>query len=72
MDIYSLEDYYKGLSDVMKNSLENYLFNKCCSKDRNFYNVEKMNTFNRMTKSHLFDNLIMTCTSEYGNEYEND
>ena len=31
-----------------------------------------MNTFNRMTKSHLFDNLIMTCTSEYGNEYEND
>ena len=23
MDIYSLEDYYKGLSDVMKNSLEN-------------------------------------------------
>ena len=70
MDAYDIESYYKNLSDNMQKSLTNYLFNKCCQKDRNFYDVNKMNIFNHMTKSRLFDNLIMTCSSEYGDGYD--
>lgn len=67
MSVSQLEQYYMQLSNPMKKTLINYCYDKCCSEDTDFYNVDKMNLFNRLSNSRIFDNLIASCTRKNGN-----
>lgn len=62
MSVSQMEQYYEQLSSPMKKTFINYCYDKCCSGDADFYNADKMNLFNRLSQSRIFDNLIASYT----------
>jgi hypothetical protein len=65
MDVHELEDFFVGLTSYDKKSVLSYWMGKCYEKDPIFYDRYKLELFNRLSNSGIFDNLIAEMNNDF-------
>lgn len=65
MDVHALEDFFNGLTSYDKKSVLSYWMGKCYEKDPSFYDRYKLELFNRLSNSGIFDNLIAEMNNDF-------
>ena len=65
MDVHKLEKFYLSLTEEDKAFMCSYWLGKCYEKDPNFYDRYKIETLNRLSDAHIFDNLLVGMNNDF-------
>lgn len=65
MDIHELEDFFKSLTTQDKEFICSYWLGKCYEKKEGFYDRYKVELLNRLSNSHVFDNLLTLMNGDF-------
>ena len=68
MDIRELEDFFKSLTPQDKEFVCSYWLGKCYEKKEGFYDRYKVELLNRLTNTHVFDNLLTLMNGDFRTE----
>ena len=58
-----LENYYNNLSEASKVGFLSYWYSKCYERNKDYYDISKMELLNRLSKSKTFNVMIRELTS---------
>lgn len=64
-NINQLEEFYNGLTEGDKKSILSYWMGQCYEKSPKFYDRYKLELFNRLSNSNIFDNIITEINNDY-------
>lgn len=65
MDIRKLEDFFNSLTTQDKEFICSYWLGKCYEKKDGFYDRYKVELLNRLSNSHVFDNLLTLMNGDF-------
>lgn len=65
MDIRELEDFFSSLTTQDKEFVCSYWLGKCYEKKEGFYDRYKVELLNRLSNSHVFDNLLTLMNGDF-------
>jgi hypothetical protein len=65
MDIRELEDFFMSLTVQDKEFVCSYWLGKCYEKKEGFYDRYKVELLNRLSNSHIFDNLLTLMNGDF-------
>lgn len=65
LSVNELEDFYNGLTEGDKKSILSYWMSECYEKNPKFYDRYKLELFNRLSNSDIFDNIITEINNDY-------
>lgn len=65
MDIHELEDFFKSLTTQDRDFICSYWLGKCYEKKEGFYDRYKVELLNRLSNSHVFDNLLTLMNGDF-------
>ena len=65
IDIRQLEDFFNSLTTQDKEFVCSYWLGKCYEKKEGFYDRYKVELLNRLSNSHVFDNLLTLMNGDF-------
>jgi hypothetical protein len=65
MDIRELEDFFTSLTVQDREFVCSYWLGKCYEKKEGFYDRYKVELLNRLSNSHIFDNLLTLMNGDF-------
>ena len=65
MDIRELEDFFNSLTSQDREFVCSYWLGKCYEKKEGFYDRYKVELLNRLSNSHVFDNLLTLMNGDF-------
>ena len=65
MDIRELEDFFNSLTTQDKEFICSYWLGKCYERKEGFYDRYKVEVLNRLSNSHVFDNLLTLMNGDF-------